>query len=556
MLFLVGSLDGRTLGHFRVERLIGSGGMGAVYEAVDTKLERNVALKVLLNQTGNALTKKRFLREARLAAKLTHPNIATVFEVGEIENELYIVMELLEGQSLRKLLMNQRLPTADTLSIARDIARALARAHSAGVTHRDIKPENVFVTTPSPHALHAKVLDFGLARQLASKPRAASRTNEEHTATDATAPGEVVGTPGYWSPEQAGAGEVDARSDVFSFGLVLYEMLTGRQAFKANNTMTLVLAVTRQEPEKIRTYVPNIPPQIEALVARCIAKDRDRRFANGTELLEAVEEVLRSTSRLAELDDPTEAGVDGPPVAGMSSAPTVVVAGRVSGEPSAAAPAPPNHEAAVTHREAGAPKPPGIVKRPLAFPPGVPILPRERESGPAAYSPTPGGITRELLSTLSMQPDRLRLFAAIGAGIAVAGVLLIVLTVLFGRSAPQQKAGVFPGSSGSAAAPVVPLSASAEPAPSGIVFHVVSPEDEAPGSPVASAGSDPAASSPAVTMIPTPLAAPATTGGATTQPRPGATPSGRPRAFDRKADCAQPFTVDAKGVKIPKLHCL
>ena len=156
--------------------------MGAVYEAVDETLERQVALKVLLEHGDSSMNRKRFLREARLAAKLTHPNIATVFEVGEFESHLYIVMELLEGQALRKLLSGQRLSTDQCIGLARDIARALARAHAAGITHRDIKPENVFITTPSPNVLTAKVLDFGLARQQRAKPPPVTH-NEEHTST-------------------------------------------------------------------------------------------------------------------------------------------------------------------------------------------------------------------------------------------------------------------------------------------------------------------------------------------------------------------------------------
>jgi serine/threonine protein kinase len=418
----VASLDGRTLGHFRVERLIGSGGMGAVYEAVDTKLERHVALKVLVHQSANTeLARKRFLREARLAAKLTHPNIATVFEVGEFESDLYIVMELLEGQSLRRLLMNQRLGTSQTLLIARDVARALARAHTAGVTHRDIKPENVFITMPTPNVMQAKVLDFGLARQDASTPRVMK--NQEHTATDATKPGEMLGTPGYWSPEQAGAGEVGARSDIFSFGLVLYEMLTGRQAFRANNTVTLVLAVTRQEPDPVRKYVPNVSPQIEALLARCIAKDPARRFADGSELLKAVDEVIAATARISshDLDDPTVADASGPPV--------MLVTPRASPLPTPKPLTPP--------KPVVPPIPKPIAKTTLKLVPVGPSAVPQRPETVVPYAPTPGPVVRDGAPNVRVAAapvDRLRLLVAIGAGIALAGLLLIAATVLWGRS--------------------------------------------------------------------------------------------------------------------------
>ena len=501
----VGSLDGRTLGHFRVERLIGSGGMGAVYEAVDEKLERQVALKVLLREGGSSVNQKRFLREARLAAKLTHPNIATVFEVGEFEEHLYIVMELLEGQSLRKLLASQRLSTADALGLARDVARALARAHASGVTHRDIKPENVFVTTPAPNVLHAKVLDFGLARQLKAKATPARPLlSEEQTSTETTSPGEMLGTPGYWSPEQARSGEVDVRTDIFSFGILLYEMLTGRQAFKANSTVALVLAVTRHEPEPMRKYVPNIDPALEKLVARCIAKEPADRYFDGGVLLEEIEDVLRARNRSStpELDaDDTAADAAGPPVA-----------------------------------------PP-----PVAW--------------PAVASPTPEGtssdLRRPLMSGGALPIERLRLFVAIGAGVAFAGILLIVVTMVWGGSsrtaAAASAAASASATSGLASAPVAP--ASVDPAPSATASSTgaVTVLDPAP---------EPA--EPPPTMIPTPLAVPVTSlaAAAAVAPSPSPPAAGhalvpaRPRADPRKNDCAQPFTIDAKGVKIPKLHCL
>jgi len=523
----VGSLDGRTLGHFRVERLIGSGGMGAVYEAVDEKLERQVALKVLLREGGSSVNQKRFLREARLAAKLTHPNIATVFEVGEFEEHLYIVMELLEGQSLRKLLASQRLSTSDALGIARDVARALARAHASGVTHRDIKPENIFVTTPSPNVLHAKVLDFGLARQLKAKPQHARPLHgEESTSTETTAPGEVLGTPGYWSPEQARSGEVDVRTDIFSFGILLYEMLTGRQAFKANSTVALVLAVTRHEPEPMRKYVPNIDPALEKLVARCIAKDPADRFLDGGVLLAELEDVIRVLQRSskAELDaDDTAADAAGPPVA-----------------PEVAA----------------------------AF-----IAPRARESAPAA-APTPGGTSRDhfspAIAALPVPVERLRLLVAIGAGVAVAGVLLIIATIVWGGSS-RPKVTASTGPTASATSPIAAASIGTAPlqtgqagqagpiatAASSAALTVVDPAPEPPPPPPTATP----LAEPAVTMIPTPLAVPATaaTVAAVVAPAaPVASHAALPRARldNKKADCAQPFTIDAKGVKIPKLHCL
>ncbi|MBX3192484.1 MAG: serine/threonine protein kinase [Labilithrix sp.] len=488
----MGSLVGSTLGHFRVEREIGSGGMGAVYAAVDEKLEREVALKVLLDGMDSELNRKRLMREARLAAKLTHPNIATVYEVGEVGEQLYIVMELLEGQSLRKLLAARRLTTEEALGLARDIARALARAHAADIAHRDIKPENVFVTRPAPDVLLAKVLDFGLARQQTQPPVVAPR-NEEHTSTETTAPGHVAGTPGYWSPEQARAGTIDRRTDIFSFGLVLYEMLAGRRAFKSNSTVGLVLAVTRHEPEPLRNLAPALDPAIEAIVARCLEKDPARRFQDGAELSAALESLLRRGSRHSIADGlPTDgdtlADAAGPPVARPESSSHLTVAS-----------APPN----VTSFE-------------------------------------------EVPSALVAPRERFRFALAVGGGVAAAA-LVLVLVVAGGQA-------LFSGRAASSASKEAMSSASSEsaPAPASEPDAPPAPEPEAPPAlePLASSAAPVEPSSPAPVGTPTPLSTAASLAGPTSSARP------RPATTNKKADCAQPFTVDAKGVKIPKLHCL
>jgi serine/threonine protein kinase len=229
----VESLVGTRLGRFCVTRLIGRGGMGEVYAAVDENLDRDVAIKVLSDPVNVEPHRRRFLREARVAARLNHPNIASVYEVGDSDGRLYIVMELLEGQSLRSLLAERRLTVEESVSIARDIARALGRAHARHVIHRDIKPENVFITHPAADALFGKVLDFGLARTNRVK-----KTNEEEDSTPELArPGEACGTAGYLAPEQARGLEVDVRADVFSLGAILYEMLTGSRAFDGKNQL-------------------------------------------------------------------------------------------------------------------------------------------------------------------------------------------------------------------------------------------------------------------------------------------------------------------------------
>ncbi len=297
------SLAGTRLGRFRITRLIGKGGMGEVYAAVDEDLDREVAVKVLSSAVDIEPHRRRFLREARLAARLNHPNIASIHEVGDSDGRRYIVMELLEGKTLRVLLNERRMGVEEALTIVRDVARALARAHAGEVVHRDIKPENIFVTTPAPDVLLAKVLDFGLARdELLRK-----KTDEEDTATDLTGPGEACGTAGYLAPEQARGLVVDARADVFSFGAVFYEMLTGKRAFDGRNQLARMLAVVKRAHEPLRSRVPDVSPEIEAIVERCLAKAPADRYADGSALLAALEPLVRATQRASspELSSPS-----------------------------------------------------------------------------------------------------------------------------------------------------------------------------------------------------------------------------------------------------------
>ncbi|MBX3261919.1 MAG: protein kinase, partial [Labilithrix sp.] len=287
------SLAGTRLGRFRITRLIGKGGTGEVYAARDEDLDREVAVKVLSSVVDVEPHRRRFLREARLAARLNHPNIASIHEVGDSDGRRYIVMELLEGETLRALMNERRLTVDESLSIARDVARALARAHAGDVTHRDVKPENIFITTPAPGVMLAKVLDFGLAHDELTRKRA----DDEDTATDLTGPGEACGTAGYLAPEQARGATVDVRADVFSCGAVLYEMLTGKRAFDGRNQLARMLAVVKQEPEPLRSRLPDVRPEIEQLVERCLAKEPAARYADGSELLAALEQALRTSLR-------------------------------------------------------------------------------------------------------------------------------------------------------------------------------------------------------------------------------------------------------------------
>jgi serine/threonine-protein kinase len=284
-------LIGRSLKQFRIVSKLGEGGMGAVYRAMDETLQREVALKVLPESLAkDEERRRRFLREARSAAAVTHPNIATIYEVGEADEQVYIAMELIPGETLRDR-MEPGLTHAETLRIAKEIARGLARAHEKGVVHRDLKPENVMVTPEG----DVKILDFGLAKIREGQGGEADAT----AATQLTMDGRVMGTPGYMSPEQAEARrDIDARSDVFSFGAMLYEMLSGLRPFRGTTPIAILYGVLHQEAEPLDKIAPGVPKELTAVVERCLLKDRDARFASGREIVQ----VLGSEASVPSMD--------------------------------------------------------------------------------------------------------------------------------------------------------------------------------------------------------------------------------------------------------------
>jgi eukaryotic-like serine/threonine-protein kinase len=280
----MGDLVGQSLAHFRIVEKLGEGGMGVVYRATDEKLRRSVALKVLPDSFAqDEDRRRRFLREARSAAAVTHANIATVHEVGEADGHVFIAMELVEGETLRARLENG-LSVAESVRIAKEIARGLARAHEKGIVHRDLKPENVMLTRHD----EVKILDFGLAKAREERVPTASALENADTETNLTREGKLLGTPGYMSPEQARGQEVDARTDVFAFGVVLYEMLTGERPFVGGTTQDVLTAVMRDAPKRASEKNPLVPPEIDRVVERCLEKLRDARYANGQELVDAL----------------------------------------------------------------------------------------------------------------------------------------------------------------------------------------------------------------------------------------------------------------------------
>ena len=295
-------LVGKSLAHFRVRAKLGQGGMGVVYLATDEKLKRDVALKVLpaTAETSTA-QRQRFLREARAAAAITHACIATVYEIGEAEGHAFIAMELVKGTTLRERIA-AGLSIVESVRIARDVARGLAKAHERGVVHRDLKPENVMLT----HEGEVKILDFGIAKMWEAGSASGGDDALADTVTPETGPvtalGHVMGTPAYMSPEQARGERVDVRSDVFSFGAMLYEMVCGARPFQGEIGIAVLYAVIDTEPVPVESRNSEVPTELAKIVMTCLAKERDKRFASGRELSAALTSwISNEESRASEL---------------------------------------------------------------------------------------------------------------------------------------------------------------------------------------------------------------------------------------------------------------
>src|SRR2546423_398820 len=305
--------EGTFIAHYRIIEPLGAGGMGAVYKAHDAKLHRVVALKVLSAEAvAQEDRRRRFLQEARAASALNHPHILTVYEIGEMDGTPFMVMEYVEGETLRQKIVANVLSVKDALGIAIQVAGGLAKAHEHGIVHRDLKPENLMISRDG----YAKILDFGLAKLIERrKPLFTADSAEKTLIQVKTESGTILGTINYMSPEQLLGQRVDLRSDIFSFGIVLYEMLTGRCPFANENKIDTMHAILHEEAKPPQTIKPGLPLDVQPILAKTLAKAPKQRYQTVRELQANLESLKRDLELGRTLIAPTRTKLVLKPVA-------------------------------------------------------------------------------------------------------------------------------------------------------------------------------------------------------------------------------------------------